>query len=239
MAASAPLPRGHEASSAGPASAPLPAFAVLRPIGAPLTVGLAGLGIASLVDSSLGLGWVPSDETTQVGIVLLAVPFLLQMLASIFSYLARDGATGAAVGVLSATWLVVGILHVYSGSTARDATLGMLLLGAGAMVAVSAAATGLANPLAGAAFGGAALRFLLDAVYELGGPTAWQHVAAIVGLVVAGIVLYAVPAFELEGQRRRPVLPTLRRGRGRLAVTGTAADQLAGLEHEAGVRGMS
>ncbi len=214
----------------------LGAVVVLRPIGSPLTVGLSGLGIASLLESGLGLSWIPPSETTQVGLALLAVPFVLQLLACVFSYLARDGAVGAAVGVLSTTWLGLALLHLQSDSLRPDAALGLLLLGAGAALAISAVTISLANPLAGAIFGLAALRFVLAGVYELSSAQDWQHAASIVGLVISALVLYAVPAFELEGQRRRPVLPTLRRGRGRTGVYGSAREQLEGLAHEAGVR---
>jgi hypothetical protein len=45
-----------------------------------------------------------------------------------------------------------------------------------------------------------------------------------------------VLAFELEGQQRRPVLPTFRRGRGRAAMVGAADAALDDYLHDAGVR---
>jgi hypothetical protein len=38
------------------------------------------------------------------------------------------------------------------------------------------------------------------------------------GLVVVALATYCVLAFELEGQERRPVLPTFRRARGAVAL---------------------
>jgi uncharacterized protein len=213
----------------------LPTVVVLRPIGSPLTVGLAGLGIASFIEGGLALGWVPHDETSQVGIVLIAVPFVLQLLACVLCYLARDGASAAVTGVLATTWLALGLVHLQSGSPARDAALGLLMLGAGAAVALSAGTVARANPLAASIFVLAALRFLTDGVYELGAGSAWQHAGGIIGLLVAGAVLYAAPAFELEGQQHSPVLPTLRQN-GRARGGRAAAGQLEGVVDEPGVR---
>lgn len=105
----------------------LPVRVLLRPIGTPLPLGLAGLAIAALVASGLDLGWVPARETAQVGLVLLAVPTVLQLLASIFSYLSRDGAAGTGFGVLASSWLAQGLIHVAS-PRGLSATLGLLLL---------------------------------------------------------------------------------------------------------------
>jgi hypothetical protein len=72
--------------------------------------------------------------------------------------------------------------------------------------------------------------------YELSSAFAWKYAAATEGLLLAVITLYAGLAFELEDNRRRPILPTLWRGSGRQAIAGTLADELHGLHKEAGVR---
>lgn len=214
---------------------PPPVRVFLRPIGSPLTVGMSGLAIASLVQSGLDLRWIASSQTADVGLVLVSVPFLLQLVACVFCYLARDGATGAAVGILSTSWLATGLIHLHSGA-GRGGALGLLLLMAAGVLLLSSAAVGLAKPLPAAVFALAAVRFAMAGIYELGGSTPWQHAAGIVGLVVTGGAAYCVLAFELEGQSHRPVLPTMRRGRGRQAVTGTPAERVDGVTDEAGVR---
>jgi succinate-acetate transporter protein len=208
----------------------------LRPIGSPLTIGMAGLAIASLVESGLGLHWLAPTQGHDVGLILITVPFILQLLACVFSYLARDGATGAAVGVLSATWLSLGLVHLTSTPGSRSGALGLMLLAAGAMLCLSAIASVSAKPLPGAVFTLAGLRFLIAGVYELGAISTWQHAAGIVGLVICGIAGYCVLAFELEDQQHRPILPTFRRGRGRLALLGDPAQRVDGVSSEAGVR---
>jgi uncharacterized protein len=211
----------------------------LRPIGSPLTIGMSGLAIASLVESGLALKWVPSSEAAQAGLILLAVPFVLQLLATVFSYLARDGAAGAAIGVLATTWLSLGLSHVTAGTERTTAVLGLLLLAAGGVLVLSSIAISLGKPLPAAVFIIAALRFGLAGVYELSAVGAWQHIAGIVGLVVCAVAAYCVLAFELEGQQRRAVLPTLRRGQAVLAVSGAAGEQADGVAREPGVRQMT
>jgi succinate-acetate transporter protein len=222
--------------ASAPANDAIPARVFLRPIGTPLTVGLSGLAIASLVEGGLSLGWVAKTQAHDVGMILIAVPFVLQLLACVFSYLARDGAAGAALGILATTWLGLGLVHLTSHPGSKSGALGLLLLTAGGLLALSAMATGMAKPLPAMIFGLAAVRFALSGIYQLGGISTWEHTAGIVGLVLTGSAGYAVLAFELEGQRHRPVLPTFRVGHGRKALTAAGMAQLEGIANEPGVR---
>lgn len=213
-----------------------PARVFLRPIGSPLTLGMSGLAIASLVQSGFDLRWVSVSEAGKVGLILLAVPFVLQLLACVFAYLARDGAAGAVLGALATTWLTIGLIHLSSTPGSRSGALGLMLLGSAGVIGLTAIAVTSSKPLPGLVFGLEALRFVLAGIYELGGTGTWRNVAGIVGLVVLGGAAYCVLAFELEGQQRRPVLPTFRRGRGRAAVIGTAEAALDDYLHDTGVR---
>ena len=197
---------------------------------------MSGLAIASLVESGVALKWVPESETVQAGLILIAVPFVLQLLASILSYLARDGAAGAATGVLSSTWLALGLSHVTAGTGRPIAVMGLLMLATAGVLALSAVAISVGKPLPGTVFMLAALRFALSGIYELSGVTVWQSIAGVAGLVVCAGAAYCVLAFELEGQQHRTVLPTLRRGRAELAMSDGAAGQLDGVGREPGVR---
>jgi succinate-acetate transporter protein len=227
----------YQSTRTGPAPLdPLSARIYLRPIGSPLTIAMSGLAIGSLVQSGFDLRWFPVSQAVAVGVILLAAPFVLQLLASVFAYLARDGAAGAAIGVLATTWAGIGVVHLVSTPGSRSGALGLLLLAAGGLLALSACAVVVAKPLAGMVFLLASVRFVLVGIYQLGATITWRHVAGIVGLVVLGLAAYCVLAFELEGQQRKPVLPTFRRGRGAVAISEGAAAQLDGVGHEAGVR---
>jgi hypothetical protein len=85
-------------------------------------------------------------------------------------------------------------------------------------------------------FAAAALRFALAGLYQLGASGGWQDAAGIVGLAVSAAAGYCVLAFELESQTHAPMLPTFRRGRGKVAISDSASAQLDGVVHEAGVR---
>jgi uncharacterized protein len=215
---------------------PLAPRVFLRPIGSPLTIGMAGLAIASIVQSGLDLRWIAVTQGHDVGLILITMPFLLQLLACVFSYLARDGTTGATVGVLSVAWLGLGLIHLTSAPGSRSGASGLMLLCAGAVLCLSAIASGASKPLPGLVFALAGFRFIVAGIYELGGPSVWQHAAGIIGLVTCGLAGYCVLAFELEDQENRPVLPTFRRGRARAALLGEPVQRVDGLSGEAGVR---
>jgi uncharacterized protein len=208
----------------------------LRPIGSPLALGTSGLAIASLVQSGLDLHWLALDQTHDVGLILLSVPFLVQIVASVFSYLARDGSAGAGLGVLSASWLAIGLIHVTSVPGSRSGALGLMLVTAGAVVMLSSVTVGVSKPLVAVVFLLTGLRFIVGGVYFLGGTGFCQDAAGIIGLGVVGTAAYCALAFELEGQMHHPVLPTFRRSRGAAAITDDPAAAVDGLIREAGVR---
>lgn len=212
---------------------------VLRPIGSPLTVGMSGLAIASFVESGLSLGWIAPGQALYAGLILVSVPFVLQLTACVFSYLARDGATAAAIGVLSTTWLAIGLIQIVSRGTAVSGALGLLLIMSGVTLALSSAAIGRAKPLPALVFLLAATRFGSDGIHQLSSVTFWQDLAGIIGLVVTAAAAYSVLAFELEGMEHRPVLPTFRRGRGHAALLGPVEARLDGVTSEPGVRQMT
>ena len=121
---------------------------LFRPLGSPLTLGMSGLAIVSLVQSGVELHWTRLDQTAQAGLVLIAVPFGLQLIACILSYMARDGATaGAAVGVLATSWLAIGLIHIFGTPGVTSGTLGLLLVTSGGVLFASASAIASTKPL--------------------------------------------------------------------------------------------
>ncbi len=213
-----------------------PARIFLRPVGSPLTIAMSGLAIGSLVLSGLDLRWISLNQTKDVGLILMSVPFALLLIASVFAYLSRDGAAGAAAGVLSVSWFAIGLVHVTSSPGSRSGALGLLLLASGGVVCLSALAVGVAKPLPGTLFLLAAAHFLCSGIYLLGGTGTWQRIGGIIGLVVVGAAGYCVLAFELEGEQHRAAIPTFRRGRARTALLGDPQARVDGVTGDAGVR---
>lgn len=208
----------------------------LRPIASPFPLGFCGLGTASLLVAGSELGWFSDHDRLTVAIVLIAFTFPLQLLASVFGFLGRDSAAATSFGVQGGMWLVVGLDRLLSAPGSTSPAIGVLLLATAAWVALGAAGAALGKLVPAAVLLLAAARFLLTGLYELSASHGLEHVAGVVGLVLVGLCGYAVLALELEGLKRRTVLPVLRRGPGREAMSATLEEQNRGLAHEPGVR---
>lgn len=94
----------------------------------------------ALLLSTLQLGWLEPADGRDVALILLAFVAPLQLLAATFGFLGRDVVAATAMGVLSGTWLSIGLvtLDAAPGSTSR--ALGLLLLLAGAALSIPAPA---------------------------------------------------------------------------------------------------
>ena len=134
-------------------------------------------------------------------------------------------------------WFSIG-LAAYLGQQPGQASpaLGLVLVGAATALLVPAVTASLSKVLAGLVMALSSVRFHLTGAYELSSGAGWKDAAGVVGLLLAAIALYAGLAFELEDNRRATLLPTLRRGSGRTALAGSLADEVSGVQHEAGVR---
>jgi uncharacterized protein len=210
---------------------------VLRPTANPLPLGFLALAAGTLVVSGLQLGWLAPAQGQDVGLVLLAFVFPLQLVATVFGYLARDVVAGTGMGLLSGTWLSIALVTLTApepGATSDALGLFLLLAGTAILVPFTAAATGKLVPAA--VLGTTAIRFVATGLYQLTAASAWEHTAGIVGLVLLAIALYAALALALEDVRGATILPLGRRGAGEGALAGGLDEQIAGIEHAAGVR---
>lgn len=80
------------------------------------------------------------------------------------------------------------------------------------------------------------MRFATTGMYEITASGTWQSIAGIVGIMLCALAVYAGAAMTIEDVRRKTVLPLGRRGLGAASLDKSLADQLEGIEHEAGVR---
>jgi succinate-acetate transporter protein len=209
---------------------------VLRPLAGPLALGFFGLAAGTFVVAGLQLGWVEPDESRQIALCLLAFTAPLQFTASIFGFLARDGVAATGMGLLSGIWATTGLVLLTGapGSTSNALGLFLVIAGIAMWAPASAAAAGKLVPALVLATAG--LRFVLTGIYELSGSETWENTAGVIGLILAALAVYAAYAAEYEDVLKRPVLPLGRRGKGRQALEGTYAQQVAALEHDPGVR---
>jgi uncharacterized protein len=208
---------------------------VLRPLGTVLPLGLFVFGVGMLLLGALGFGWIPQAQAKGLGIVLVAFVFPFESAAGLIAFYARDPLGGTVLSVFGGSWLALGLTHILlPPETTR--VLAFFLVGFAAVVASLAAVASLAKPLLAAILTVSSLRAALDAAYQFSSSRALEHAAAGASLALAALALYAGLAFLLEDARRRPVLPTLRRGSGRAAVDADVASQVRVAESQPGVR---
>jgi hypothetical protein len=220
-----------EAAGQPPATA-----VVLRPLGSPVGLGLSGLAIASLLGAGSDLGWVPTAQGHQVGLLLLVTVVPMQGIAALLAFVARDGASGASFGLQAATWAALAVSHLSTRPGATSAATGLALLAGGSLLGLSGATVASAKPLVGTAVAPSGGHIAVGARVEHGAGGGWQDASGAVGLAVVAIAGYTAWATELEDLAGRPVVPTLRRGGARTAVEAPYRDQVADLAHEPGVR---
>ena len=213
---------------------------VLSPIATPLPLTFIGLLLATLILSSLELGWIAEADARLAGWVLLAVPLPLQLIAAVFGFHGRSATAATGSSTLAAAWLgiALGLVHASAGAFTPSRPVGMLALGVGAALLVPAGSDFRAGALLPATvLVLAAGRFVLTAIVALTASTALRSVTGVVGLVVAVVALYAALALELEDNGiEDTLLPTFRSRQAAQAVIGHLDLQVEQLEHEAGIR---
>jgi succinate-acetate transporter protein len=209
---------------------------MLRPIGSPLPMGLLALMCAGVLLSLVQLGTIPQTELTTVALLLLGFVAPLMLIASIFSFLARDTVAGTALGLFAGAWLATGLnfLSASPGQTSKALGVFFLALAASFAVIIAGASFGKAGPAVVVVFGVA--RFLLAGLYELTESVGLEHAAAIVGFGLAAAALYSALATEIEDVKGEVKLPMGRRASAREALAGPFYSQIQGLDREAGVR---
>ena len=197
---------------------------MLRPIGNPLPLGFLALSGGTLLVSGLQLGWLSDSDGMDVALILIAFVFPLQLVTSVFGYLGRDVVAGTGMGILSGTWLSIGLVTLTSPAGSTSDALGLFLLVAAVAMLVPALAALSGKLVAVAVLGTTAVRFACTGMYQLTVSETWKDIAGVVGLVLCAVAVYAALAIAIEDARRTTVLPTGRRGAGR------------DVEDEAGIR---
>jgi succinate-acetate transporter protein len=208
---------------------------VLRPLGNPLPLGFLGQFVSTVSFSALQLRWIGPGQGHTVALAALVLTVPLQLVASVFGFLARDPVAGTGMGVLAGTWGTVALATLTTAPGTTSPGLGVVLLAASAAMLVPAVG-GRVKRVAAAVMVVSALRFSVTGVAEIAGTAGWLAAAGWVGLGLAALSLYAAFAFELEGTEEREVLPIGRYGAARTAVRAGEEEQLRGIADEPGVR---
>jgi succinate-acetate transporter protein len=207
----------------------------LRPIGSALPLGFFSFGIGMLLLGTQALSWIPLHEQKNVGMMLIAFVFPLELLATAVAFLARDTLGATTLGLFTTSWLSLGWSDISSPPGAKSVTIGIYLFGFATVALLLAIMSTLGKPFFSALLTVAAARMVLSGYYEVGGSQGWLRVAGGFGVGLAALALYGGTALALEDARHREVLPLFRRAAADQAFQGYEA-QLARIEREPGVR---
>lgn len=208
----------------------------VRPIAGPLPLGFLGLAGDTIVVAGQELGWISHADTVHAGIIMIIFAPLLQLIACVFGFLARDATAATGMGVLAVAWGSIGAVILTSRPGATSHALGTLLFLAGAAVLISAGTAAMYKLVPAIVMAFTGLRFIITGVHEFVPGAGWRIAAGVFGVALGFVAVYGAASLEIEGMRRSPLLPTLRRGEGRHALDGELSEQVNEIAAEAGVR---
>src|SRR4051812_16912844 len=167
--------------------------------------------------------WVKPEAWRSLGLLIAAFVTPLELIATIFAFLARDTVAAAALGLFSASWLVGGLLTMNAKAGILDPGFGYFLLAFTIVIVLLGAAAFLGKPLIGTLLIVSSVRGVLVATTQLGGGAGWTRAAGWLALAIFCIAMYGGLAFLLEESLGRAVLPIGRRGGSREAMEGGLA----------------
>jgi len=208
----------------------------LRPIGSALPLGFFSFAIGMLVLGCQAIGWAPAAEQKEAGTILLAFVFPLELVATLFAFLARDTLGATTLGLFTTSWLTLGLLEQGSPPGATSTTEGIYLFGFATAVLLLSTLSTLGKPFFSLLLLVAATRMTLAGIYEVGaaGKTVYE-ISGGFGIALTALAMYGGVALGLEDAHQREVLPLFRRGAAAASFAGFE-EQLERLEAEAGVR---
>lgn len=208
---------------------------VLRPVGSGLPLGFFAFGIGMLLLACQAIGYIPVHEQKQVGMLLISFVFPLELVATVFAFLARDTLGATTLGLFTTSWLALGWGQLSAPPGQTSVTTGIYLFGFSAAIVLLALLSTLGKPFFTVLLLASATRQVLSGIYQVGGSHELDKIAGGIGLGLAALAMYGGVALGLEDARRREVLPLFRRGGAVEAFHGFEA-QLGRLESEPGVR---
>jgi uncharacterized protein len=170
-----------------------------------------------------------------VGVLLIAFVFPLELLATVFAFLARDTLGATTLGLFAASWLALGWSDVRAVPGQTNSAVGIFLFGFATAALLLALMSAQAKPFFSVILGIALARMVLSGYYEVGGSKRWFEISGGFALALTALALYGGAALGLEDAEQQERLPLFRRGRAEEAFHGYDA-QLERLEAEPGVR---
>jgi succinate-acetate transporter protein len=208
---------------------------VLRPIGSGLPLGFFSFGIGMLLLGCLSIGWIPVGEQKEVGMLLMSFVFPLELVATIFAFLARDTLGATTLGLFTTSWLALGWAYLEATTGKTSVALGVYLFGFATAIFLLALLSTQGKPFFSLLLLTAVTRMVLAGIYEAGGSHELLKVSGGFAIALTALAMYGGAALGLEDARHAEWLPLFRRGGAEQAFQGFDA-QLERLEAEPGVR---
>jgi succinate-acetate transporter protein len=208
---------------------------MLRPIGSALPLGFFSFGIGMLLLGCAGIGWIPASEQKDVGELLMAFVFPLELVATVIAFLARDTLGATTLGLFTTSWLSLGWADLSAPAGSTSVTLGIYLFGFATVALLLALMSAMSKPFFAVLLSTATARMVLSGVYETGGGKHWYEISGGVAIGLTVCAFYGGVALGLEDAKQREVLPLFRRGAAKEAFEGYET-QVELLEREPGVR---
>src|SRR5881392_4434086 len=119
---------------------------MLRPIGSGLPLGFFSFAIGMLLLGCQAIGWIPVSEQKDVGMLLMSFVFPLELLATIFAFLARDTLGATTLGLFTTSWLALGWTDLSSPPGSTSVALAVYLFGFATVVVLLAGVSTLGKP---------------------------------------------------------------------------------------------
>src|SRR2546423_1853001 len=141
----------------------------LRPIGSGLPLGFFSFGIGMLLLGCSAIGWIPVSEQKDVGMFLVGFVFPLELVATVFAFLARDTLGATTLGLFTTSWLALGWADIASPPGQKSVTVGIYLFGFATAVLLLAVLSTLGKPFFSVLLLTAATRMVLSGYWEIGG----------------------------------------------------------------------
>lgn len=209
---------------------------ILRPVGSGLPLGFFSFGIGMLLLACQEIGWIPVAEQRDVGLLLAAFVFPLELVATIFAFLARDTLGATTLGLFTTSWLALGLAELTSPAGSKSVALGIYLFGFGTAVLLLALLSTAGKPFFAVLLGTATARMVLAGAYEVGGGKTLFQVAGGCAIGLSALAMYGGAALALEDAKQRELLPLFRRGDAAASFEQGFESHLERLESEPGVR---
>ena len=167
--------------------------------------------------------------------LLISFVFPLELVATVFAFLARDTLGATTLGLFTTSWLALGWLNLSSTPGSTSVATGVYLFGFAAAVLLLAGPSTMGKPFFSVLLTVAATRMILSGLYEVGASKTLFEISGGFAIALTALAFYGGVALALEDAHQRELLPLFRRGQAAESFEGFEA-QLERLEAEPGVR---